>query len=72
MSVLAICVLTAIVVAFLIFGAVLAWGEWQTRDLGAAGKSEKRRAEVAEALMKSANAIAVADRSVGHRKTVKN
>ncbi len=69
MSVLAICVLTAIVVAFLIFGAVLAWGEWQTRDLGAA---EERRAEVTKALMKSANTIAVADHSVGNRKTVKN
>ena len=75
MSMSGMIVLTAIVIAFLIFGMVLAWGERQTRNLMAAGRSkEKRGQEVAEALMRSAKVVGMANNSAGggSRKMAKN
>ncbi len=56
-------VLTAIIIAFLIFGVVLAWGERQTRNLATARKSGENRRETAEALLRSAKAIGMTDSS---------
>ncbi len=62
MSMSGLLVLTAIIIAFLVFGVVLAWGERQTRNLVAAGKrDEKRGQQTAEALMRSAKAIGMTD-----------
>jgi lipopolysaccharide export LptBFGC system permease protein LptF len=73
MSTSGIFVLTAIIIAFLIFGMILAWGDRQTRNLIAAGKSEKKGAqEVANTLIRSAKAVATAGNSVGDHKMAKN
>jgi hypothetical protein len=42
MPLTSIIILAAIVVAFVLFAAVLAWGDYQTRDLGRADKPASR------------------------------
>lgn len=42
MSVVAIICLSAIVAAFALFAAVLAWGDYQTRNISHPARSEKR------------------------------
>lgn len=42
MSVVAIVCLTGIVAAFVLFGVVLAWGDYQTRNITHPPRAEKR------------------------------
>jgi hypothetical protein len=43
MSILAIVCLGAIIVAFVLFAAVLAWGDYQTRDMTHPTKAQRRQ-----------------------------
>ena len=44
MSILGIVCLSAIIVAFVLFAAVLAWGDYQTRDITHPVKERQRQA----------------------------
>ena len=43
MSILGIVCLSAIIVAFVLFAVVLAWGDYQTRDITHPAKERQRR-----------------------------
>ncbi len=47
MSILGIVCLSAIIGAFVLFAAVLAWGDHQTRDINPARKARQRQATAA-------------------------
>jgi len=50
MPITTIIILCAIVAAFLLFGAVLAWGEMQTRHLGRDQQRARKTAQAAESV----------------------
>jgi hypothetical protein len=50
MPITTIIILCAIVIAFVLFGAVLAWGEMQTRHLGRDQQRVRKTAQAADAV----------------------
>jgi hypothetical protein len=50
MPITTIIILSAIVAAFLLFGAVLAWGEMQTRHLGRDQQRARKAAQAADSV----------------------
>jgi hypothetical protein len=50
MPITTIIILCAIVIAFMLFGAVLAWGEMQTRHLGRDQQRARKTAQAADAV----------------------
>jgi hypothetical protein len=50
MPITTIIILSAIVVTFVLFGMVLAWGEAQTRELGRDGERARKTAQAANAV----------------------
>jgi hypothetical protein len=50
MPVTTIIILSAIIVAFLLFGAILAWGEMQTRHLGREQQRARKAAQASDSV----------------------